>query len=644
MNQLMPDLFNRRYADLVELGRSRLPGIAPGWTDFNAHDPGIMLMELLAWVAEAQMYSLARMRTDERAAYAALLGVRGGGNRAASGILWSDPLDPAAPVRTYSGSVVLSPDNSVHMVGDDTLQYRPTYNTLWIPGSIVRLRYLGKGGTRELTSVNDRGGAEFLALGEEAGPGDVLSMDFQTRSPDGIFSLPRSDAADAYWTIGIRAAPPAVGSSGAAVPATAAPPQSPLAATLTDGRTSYPVPIIADTTRGLLTTGVLVLDLSKVESSPAQFTVELRAPRGLPRPPRLIRVEPNALPVTQKRQNVEQLGYLTDGGITGRPDQLIDLKSSNLCFDSGQTPLRIVFADDQEWTRCSDLSQQGPDDQVYAFDDQRARVMFGNGINGRIPSQSATFTYELSEGIAGNVARNRKWSVAGIAGTFGVNVEPLAGGAPAQSLIDLRRQARERRHDHALVSGQDIIDAALALPLLEVARAWIPSFPTAATQTGTITLVVMRARPGGIEPADPPETSRWLSAVRASLAPRLPLGTRLRVIGPEYVDFTLRAQVQTARGRDRTVILNKVMEVLQKRLALTQVNADVTPRALGEPLSARDATAWIRTVDGVTAVTQLKFTTAGGNVANISMSAIGLPRTDPLASQFTAPAGSGASK
>ena len=60
MKQLAPDLFNRRFQDLVEIGRAKLPSLAPDWTDHNAHDPGITLMELLAWVAEAQLYSLAR--------------------------------------------------------------------------------------------------------------------------------------------------------------------------------------------------------------------------------------------------------------------------------------------------------------------------------------------------------------------------------------------------------------------------------------------------------------------------------------------------------------------------------------------------------------------------------------------------------
>lgn len=642
----MPNLFDRRYADLVEIGQSLLPGIAPAWTDFNAHDPGITLMELLAWVAEAQMYSLARMRTDERVAYAALFGIGGAGNRAATGILWSDPLDPNSPAKTFSGSIVLKTDYPIYMLGDNSVVYRPAGNILWIPGTIIRLRSVSAAGaTRDLTSVNDRGGAVFLPLGDSAGPKDVLSMDFQTRSENGIFPTPRSDATGAYWSIGIRAAT----LSGDAVPVGSAsalgtPATSPLEAYLIDGTTSYPVPVIADSSQGLLSSGVLLLDLSQVTGSPQQFTLELRAPRGLPRPPRLIRLEPNVLPITQKTQIVQE-----PHEVSGQPGQGISLDTPSLCFESGETPLAVDLSDGTNlvrWSRCEHLFDQGPNDQMYELDDQLGLVTFGNGVNGQIPAlgQTALMTYAVSNGLDGNVAKNRKWRVEGIAGTFGINVDPLAGGAAAASLIDLRRQARRKKdEDHALISAQDILAAALALPLIEVGRAWVPSFPTAAAQTGTVTLVALRARPNGVEPSTPPETPRWLDAIRSQLVPSMPLGTRLRVTGPDYVDFTINARVQFERGRDPTKLLPAVREALRRRLTLVATLPSDIPRDLGAPLSARDVTSWIRAVAGVTAVSDVAFVTDAGSVTDITVSATGLPRADLQNSQLTTVAAGAAS-
>src|SRR5256886_17332465 len=108
MRSLAPNLFQRRFSDLVEIGRARLPSAAPEWTDHNAHDPGITLMELRAWAAEAQLYSLGRRpRRDERTAYGALLGVSAAGTRAARGMLWADRSDPASPFNTFKRALVI---------------------------------------------------------------------------------------------------------------------------------------------------------------------------------------------------------------------------------------------------------------------------------------------------------------------------------------------------------------------------------------------------------------------------------------------------------------------------------------------------------------------------------------------------------
>src|SRR5262249_20502184 len=139
MNQLAPNLFERRFDDLMDIGRAQLPSLAPAWTDHNAHDPGITLMELLAWVAEAELYSLSRQRRDERAAYARLLGIAAAGTTAARGLIWSDPLDLNSPAATFSSSQVISPEAVINTVDGQTPTFRPTHKLLWVPGQIESL-------------------------------------------------------------------------------------------------------------------------------------------------------------------------------------------------------------------------------------------------------------------------------------------------------------------------------------------------------------------------------------------------------------------------------------------------------------------------------------------------------------------------
>jgi hypothetical protein len=57
----LTDLDTRRWSDLVEEGRGLIPRYAPGWTDHNVHDPGITMIELLAWLVDHDIYRVNRI-------------------------------------------------------------------------------------------------------------------------------------------------------------------------------------------------------------------------------------------------------------------------------------------------------------------------------------------------------------------------------------------------------------------------------------------------------------------------------------------------------------------------------------------------------------------------------------------------------
>ena len=72
----LPQLDDRRWSDLVEQGRALIPLVAPAWTDHNASDPGITLMELLASVAETDLYRLNRFTDAQKRRLLALMDIR----------------------------------------------------------------------------------------------------------------------------------------------------------------------------------------------------------------------------------------------------------------------------------------------------------------------------------------------------------------------------------------------------------------------------------------------------------------------------------------------------------------------------------------------------------------------------------------
>lgn len=103
----LPDLDDRSFDDLVAEMRALIPRYAPSWTDHNASDPGITLVELFAWLGEALIYRINRIPQASEVRFLELLGVRFQPAQAASVVLRASAANLAAPLSIPAGSVVI---------------------------------------------------------------------------------------------------------------------------------------------------------------------------------------------------------------------------------------------------------------------------------------------------------------------------------------------------------------------------------------------------------------------------------------------------------------------------------------------------------------------------------------------------------
>lgn len=76
MGLKVPKLDDVTFAQLVEKAIKRIPQYAPEWTDFNLHDPGITIIELLAWLVEMQIFYLDKITEKHYETFLKLLGVK----------------------------------------------------------------------------------------------------------------------------------------------------------------------------------------------------------------------------------------------------------------------------------------------------------------------------------------------------------------------------------------------------------------------------------------------------------------------------------------------------------------------------------------------------------------------------------------
>jgi hypothetical protein len=72
----LPVLDDRTYADLVAEARALLPHLAPGWTDHNPGDPGIVLVELLAFLTELLLFQVDEIPGESTVGFLKLLNGR----------------------------------------------------------------------------------------------------------------------------------------------------------------------------------------------------------------------------------------------------------------------------------------------------------------------------------------------------------------------------------------------------------------------------------------------------------------------------------------------------------------------------------------------------------------------------------------
>src|SRR5215469_6802568 len=83
----IPNLDDRTYTDLVEEALAAVPRYAPGWTNHNASDPGITIIELLAYFTDHFLYRLNRVTKETKLRFLQLLsGVEGHGPREAASL------------------------------------------------------------------------------------------------------------------------------------------------------------------------------------------------------------------------------------------------------------------------------------------------------------------------------------------------------------------------------------------------------------------------------------------------------------------------------------------------------------------------------------------------------------------------------
>lgn len=159
-------LDDETFAGIVEKALREIPGLYPEWTDYNAHDPGITLLELIAWQKEMQQFHLDQIGEAHLRGFLNLMGITPRGMRPAEAILSVSPLPE--PVFLPKGSRFFADEICFETTGERWI------DTAEVQGLACRKKHpdADVGGETAVTKKKLR----FPAFGLHPCAGDTLEL------------------------------------------------------------------------------------------------------------------------------------------------------------------------------------------------------------------------------------------------------------------------------------------------------------------------------------------------------------------------------------------------------------------------------------------------------------------------------------
>ena len=662
-------LDDQRFEDIMHEAVGRLPWLCPQWTDHNAHDPGITLLELMAWYKEMQQYQMDQLTPSLRRGLLALAGVRPAPPQPAVCALEAadtqarpalsrltsrqevcfELLEPVTARRTALERAQIEQEGRATDVADllsGSMELRP-FLFSGQSGSALRLGFSGEtGGTLRLWfDVTPPQGAARNSFDAGQDPPRDIAWTFEGAAQ----ARPLSDETYAFSRSGyVRLAAPADWPADA------------------DGLRWLRLTLI----RAGCEEQPRLCGVSDRRYQAAQqqtrarshwFTVEAGAGQRVALEDALARTAELAvfLRTAQGLTQLEQ--YQEEDGAQGRT-LLLDAQAAamdgaanvlvvcldpvrvhDLLFDTvgrpgeelylnldGQTVLPQRFGllcqtlepdgavRPAVWHCVDDLYACGPRDRAFTYDPVRETVSFGNGRYGAmvVPGKGAVLVMDLtvSQCGMGNIPAN-----AGL--YFEDGGQPAGntaacGGRDGESVAEAgQRLLRQLCHTEKCLSAADYEEQARRTPGLRVAAAralpdYDPQAPVGARGRAMVTVVVIPAS----EEKRPAPDARFLAAVNRRLEQRRTIGVRTQAIGPRYVDVDIAVQLRTNGTLDRRA----VEDAMEARLSAARAD-------IGAPVRRSDMLALVQKLPGVLEVQRLELRGAGPDAYQTAAGDIRVP-------------------
>ncbi|MDZ7273979.1 MAG: putative baseplate assembly protein [candidate division KSB1 bacterium] len=357
---------------------------------------------------------------------------------------------------------------------------------------------------------------------------------------------------------------------------------------------------------------------------------------------------PTFMVLEYKKASVTQTGELSIaaellGYGAGTPQQQFTL-SEKPVQESGFGLFTLEQEGWRIWTLRPDFDASSRSDPHFLLDATQGLVTFGDGEKGRVlPKDVPVFvTYRATRAEAGNLPKKTIVKLvdsvhnrALLKNDFDrakrelVVTNPLAaaGGAAAETVTQAAGRALEwLQKPQRAVTLADYETLAKETPGVQLARVSArpnihPNFPCCKAP-GIITLIVLPYLPR----ARPMPSRELRQTVAAYLNRRRVIGTRVEVVGPQYLKIAVRAQVRACVGINISELRQKIIAALNLFFHPLEGGPDGNGWPFGREVYRSEVLQVIDETEGVDHVLSLELIAADGEpqCGNICLGPFGL--------------------
>ncbi len=599
------NLDDKTFEELVKEAVSHIPVYTPDWTDYNVHDPGIMLIELFAWLAEMQIYRLNRIRDSSYRKFLTLMGIPKLKPARAAEVDVTFSLRNQQPTTVKAGTQVAAKDP---VSGTDMI-FETEQDLEVVPTNLQQIRSWREGKFIDDTEANGNENVFYYAFGKWPRTGDSLYLGFDRSLGDEettlAFYLYEEEALEEKHEVL---------------------PSSTLSWDYCKGGDWRKAEswVRLDATKKEIRDDTLHLSKSgkvRIKVTGAMERVMLKGSNlfwlrstileaGYEIPPKIDNILLNTVSAIQSRK----LKNCTFSG-SGLPDLYLDLEHTPVIDNTLSVTVRVKEDTGTEWREVEDFDASKPGDMHYTVDLATGRVSFGDGINGKIPPKgedNITISYRSGGGVRGNVGPHAIDTVLDIV-TEDVTVDNMktaVGGEEAENLEDsLIRARKDLRTVNRAVTSADYEYLAMNTPGLKVARAKaIPRYhPSQDIEVpGIVTVIVVPLSPY----AKPMPSTNFLKTVYMHLDKYRILTTELFLIPPEYIEVSVGATVILKPKYRKETVEENVRTELETFLHPIRGGIDRNGWTFGRPVYISEL---YEVIDGVKGVDYVETVTLKKN-------------------------------